>query len=549
MRKFLLIFIIFLASILRLYNLAENRPHLTNDEVALGYNAYSILTTGKDEWGEAMPVIFKSFGDWKPGFYVYLTVPSVAVFGLNDFAVRLPSALSGVFAVILIFLIAKKLFKQKNIAYFASLLLAISPWHIHFSRGAWEANVALTLLLAGIYFFLISLKNNKYLIMSAIFFGLTLWTYQSAKLGTFIVLLALAIYAKKDLLRFNKKYFAVAFVVGLLIALPVIKSLTTEKAGRIEVKSLFSYERPIEYIQSSITDQSGEEKGDLLFSVFHPEWFNFTRGVFSRYSNHFSGRFLFFEGDWPNPKHSSPNIGYFLLLDAPLLIIGLLSLSRGRKKEGYFVLLWLALAPLASAITRDSVHGVRALNMVIPLVLVSARGASVMIKKYKFIFIMFVALYLYNFAIYLDAYHVHGKQVDAKQYFYGYKQVVEHILPIQDNYEKIIFDQSFDQPYIFFNLYGVKTRKQIYQPKHFQANRDYEDSPSGDVGKVKSLGNIVFRDVNWEADKLEEEVLLVGREEHFPLEEIYVSEDYNATKILYPDGKVSFVVVEVNRND
>jgi len=60
--KTLLVVIILLASFLRLYNLANVPPHLTPDEASLGYNAYSILKTGKDEYGKFMPIIFKSFG-------------------------------------------------------------------------------------------------------------------------------------------------------------------------------------------------------------------------------------------------------------------------------------------------------------------------------------------------------------------------------------------------------------------------------------------------------------------------------------------------------
>ena len=65
------------------------------DEAALGYNAYSILETGRDEYGQILPIIFKSFGDYKPGFYVYLTLPFIKVFGLNELSVRLPSIILG----------------------------------------------------------------------------------------------------------------------------------------------------------------------------------------------------------------------------------------------------------------------------------------------------------------------------------------------------------------------------------------------------------------------------------------------------------------------
>src|SRR5258708_39046069 len=102
MKRLAIIFLIlFVALALRTYKIDINPPGLTPDEASLGYNAYSILKTGRDEYGTILPVIFKSFGDYKPGLYVYLAVPAVATFGLNETAVRLPRVIAGVFTVYL----------------------------------------------------------------------------------------------------------------------------------------------------------------------------------------------------------------------------------------------------------------------------------------------------------------------------------------------------------------------------------------------------------------------------------------------------------------
>ena len=93
MKKICLTFIIFLALALRLYRLAEFPTGLNADEAAIGYNAYSLLETGKDEFGHPWPINFQSFNDWKPGLYFYLVLPLVKILGLNEWAVRLPSAI------------------------------------------------------------------------------------------------------------------------------------------------------------------------------------------------------------------------------------------------------------------------------------------------------------------------------------------------------------------------------------------------------------------------------------------------------------------------
>jgi len=538
--KILLFLIFFIAIVLRLYKLGEYPIHLTNDEAAIGYNAYSILKTARDEHGEFLPIIFKSFGDWKPGLYIYATVPSVWLFGINEFATRLPSAIAGIISVYLVYLLCKKLFTSK-IAFFASFSLAINPWHIHFSRGAWEANLALTLLLAGIWFFYQTVKEKKYffLIISSSFFALTLWAYQSAKLASLLPLVVLVFIYRGYLLKIPKKYLFAAVTVGLLISTPIVLSVFNGKAGRIEVMSIFSYERPKEYIQETILNQENITQDSLLFKLFHSEALNFARGILGRYLNYFSGRFLFFEGDWSSLRHSSANVGYLLFAEIPVLILGLFQLFKKRKnKEAAFFLFWLFLAPIPAAITRDSVHGVRALNLIIPLVVVLGFGLSFLIKYFKLIFIFIVfPVYLYSMLIYINSYYVQNLFVNAKNYFYGYREVVKELDAIGKN-KAIVFDQSFDQPYIFFLFY------QRIEPSIYQEQVDFSEVISGDVGFVNKLNNILFRPITWENDKELKNTLIVGKAVKFPLDEVENIEVYNLKKIKYPNGDDDFYIVE-----
>src|SRR3989338_286967 len=118
--KLIIILILLLAAFLRFYKIDQVPPSLSWDEVSIGYNAYSILKTGKDEWGEAYPLAFKSFGEYKYPIHIYASVASIYFFGLNEFALRFPSALFGVINIFLLFLIAFKLFKNQFIALIAA---------------------------------------------------------------------------------------------------------------------------------------------------------------------------------------------------------------------------------------------------------------------------------------------------------------------------------------------------------------------------------------------------------------------------------------------
>ena len=162
--KKLLLLILTVAFLLRAVGLNSYPPGFTPDEASFGYDAYSILETGRDQWGKSFPLTLQSFGDYKSPLYSYVAIPFVAVFGLEKYSVRLANAVVGTLAVYLTYLLAYELFNNRLIfktkvdpeigAIIASFLLAISPWHVMMSRGAFEANLALFFIVAGVYFFL-----------------------------------------------------------------------------------------------------------------------------------------------------------------------------------------------------------------------------------------------------------------------------------------------------------------------------------------------------------------------------------------------------------
>jgi len=556
-RKYILVIILLTSALLRLWNLGNVPPGITADEAALGYNAYSILKTGRDEYGKILPVIFKSFGDYKPGLYIYLTAPFVAVFGLNEWSVRLPSALAGVGAVWLLYLIIRKLknenlgIRNSKLEIVAGFLLAVNPWHIQFSRGAWEVNVALTLTLAGIYFFLKLQDSIKYLKYCVVFFALTLVTYQGAKLSSLIVIAILVILYWNELLKKLKDKFSdliLPVVLGAIISLPILFSLFTGQTGRLEVFSVFSYPRPHDYLQNFLSE-GNEKLGSVSYYLFHSETLNFTRGVFGRWFNHFSGGFLFFEGDWPNPRHTPPNHGTLLLIDLILIPLGFLSLVKFKNKFSVFVLWWLVLSLLPAVLSRDAVQAVRAYNMLIPLVIISSLGACYFFdfaanRKNQILSYFCDAsaavIFLASFAYYMDAYLVHMRAHNARYWEYGMKEVVQTVLPIQTNYDRVIVQQSYAQPYIYFLFYGK------YDPAQYQKNSKLTNYLGPDVGLVDKLDNIEFSFYSWPVTP-KQNTLIVGT----PVVIVdFNPADYDLIKeIKYPSGEVAYKILSTrNKN-
>ena len=151
--KFILIFIIVLGAFLRLINLGSLPNAYSPDELAQGYTAYSIIQTGKDEWGSKNLFNLQSFGDYKPPIQTLLMIPSIKLFGLTPFAVRLPNAIFSIATILLTYLIAKLLFNNSQIGLLSSLFVCLSPWSLPMSRIALEANLVVFIISLATYLF------------------------------------------------------------------------------------------------------------------------------------------------------------------------------------------------------------------------------------------------------------------------------------------------------------------------------------------------------------------------------------------------------------
>ena len=470
----ILAIILFLGFSLRLYRLSSLPPGLTWDEAALGYNAYSILKTARDEHGAFLPLIFKSFGDYKPGLYVYLTVPFVALFGLNEFAVRLPSVVFGTLAIYGVYLLVTslKLKTSNKPGLLAALALALSPWHIHFSRGAWEVNVFVTILLFAIYFFIKSLKNPKYFIFWTLLSASTVLVYQGAKMLTPLVFLALLIIYFPKVKKILSSWMApqshriILVFLGLSLSILFIQNLTGPAGNRLTRLSIFGY-RP-------------EISGNKLF---HNQAQLTSQLIASRYLYHFSPEVLFYQGNVVTERGHLPKQGMLYITDAFLLLLGLVVLVRSKNKQSRFLILSLLfLSPLPASLTLSEFSTVRGLFMVIPLSIISALGLYYLLTQTKkiisFPILVFIVL---NTILTLNIYFNHSFETLAKEFNYGYKQAFEQInsLPKAD---KIIFTDVYGQPYIYYLFYNQ------FNPKDYQRLNSYQ-SQGVDVGKVDRVGD------------------------------------------------------------
>ena len=465
--KFLLLAVILIAGFLRFYQLGANPPSLTWDEAAWGYNAYSIGINGQDEFGRFLPHDYlESFGDFKPPMYAYLDVIPVKFLGLNEFSTRFPSALFGVLTVFLTYFLVQRIFwnakDKKNYALAATFILAISPWHIMLSRAAFEANVATFFLCLGVWGFLAAVQDKKwYLIISAVSFAFSMYTFNTSRVVAPLLVLLLAFAFRKRLFQIKKEVLA-AFIVGLAVFLPTAWFLLTPQAAlRFQEVNIFSDAAVVKTANQEIAND-----GNAFWSkIIHNRRFLYSLDYAKHYFDNLSPNFLFITGDG-NPKFSIQSVGQMYLWDIPFVVIGILFLLR--KKEGYWWLvpLWLLIGIIPAATAEQTPHALRIEAVLPTFQIISAYGLIVFLsfcKRFRyFIASILIALLLINLAYFCHDYFAHYPSEFSGEWQYGYKQSIAYVQSVQSKYDYVQVTNALGRPYIYY-LFYTKTSPLDYR--------------------------------------------------------------------------------------
>ncbi len=460
--NFALLSIIILAAFLRFYQLGQNPPSLDWDETAHGYNAYSILKTGRDEYGYKMPLSLRSFDDYKPPLYTYLVVPSVAIFGLNNFAVRFPSAFLGVLAILFTYLMVLELLNKKQIALLAALFLAISPWHLQFSRVAFETNSAIFWSVLGTWAFLRGARSKDkkityWLTFSSLSFGANLFMYHNARVFIpFYAAMLLFLYRQK-LLQYKKQLIlpAIISVIFIIILIPIITSIAGQ--SRFKGTTIFA-DASFQFKDSELIAQD-EKNGQLLIGkLFHNRRFVYVPVLIESYLSHLNPTFLFFKADME--RHHAPLVGLLYLWDIPFIVAGVYFLIKNKFRNNSKIIIfwWFIVAPIAASVTWGIPHALRS-EIYLPIYQVfTALGVynlySYSKRKANFAIIAASLLFL-NFIFYLHQYYIHMPIEYSRQWLYGRKEAALFTDSIKSGYDRVIVSTKLEQPHEFW-LYYLK---------------------------------------------------------------------------------------------
>jgi len=506
--------VLFIAVILRLWKISEVPVSLFGDELDVGYQAHSILKTGRDYSGNFLPLHFQSLAEWRTPLYIYSSVPTVALFGISPLGVRLPAAIFGILGVWAIYLLSNELVRKKfgilrrhrrwNLEFgiLPAFLLAVSPWHIQYSRAGFEATEVLAFLLFGLYFFFKAQDLPRYFWVSIALLTFTPWIYSTAKLFTPFLFVFLFFMWRKEIVKFPKRDLVKALIAGIVVGLPIAFSTFlaggTQRAGHLSIFTDPTTANEIAVARELDAKARGNEgigiNPQASDRFFHNKVFFWTGRVIKNYLQTVSSEFLFIEGD-PNLRHSTKGVGQFYYIEAVFLILGIiLFFSNAEKKIKLFIAFWLVFGILPAAVTRDGGnHATRTIIVLPALIFLICLGWSKTLTflkvkwSGKILIGALLGFWLLEFVFYQHTFWIHNPRDSERWWHYGFGEAIQSIKEVEKSYDRIIISMAGEPAWIFFAGFYQ------YPPEVWQKNAPLRnDVYLPGFGKISHIDKFYF---------------------------------------------------------
>jgi 4-amino-4-deoxy-L-arabinose transferase-like glycosyltransferase len=482
----LLTAILIIAGLFRLPYLNTHMPSLYGDEIAIGYNALSIVKTGRDEFGRFMPLQFESWGDQKNPVYIYAVAFVQLLTGPTPASVRLPSALAGIVAVYLTYRLVMLLKLGEGVALFSALILSLTPWHIHISRGGYEANLALTLGLASVVY-LLQKKN----ILSVLMLVLSTYTYYTSKIFTpALLLLTWTWMVQGQKSKIWLKSFIKYWILAFILAIPIIY-LALFADGQARFKAINIFADKTVALRVIRNRNFFEDAKSLTAKLLENRATYHYQDFFTYYFDNFSGQFLFVGGD-SNVRYGLGNHGMLYVIDAPFILAGIIMLYSKNRKVWLFLFAWLLLAPLPTALVGRA-YGLRSLVM-LPILQIFAGYSLYQVylwsKQSKLNVLLYTTcclLYAGSVSIWTTRYIYQYPSYGKYWYDGTMHEALEFAKEREDKYDQIIITQSYGEESMYYAFYN-----QI-DPRVYRQAKDNKLTIDG-VPMIK-IGKYYFGDI------------------------------------------------------
>ncbi|NCN87783.1 MAG: hypothetical protein GW941_02715 [Candidatus Pacebacteria bacterium] len=575
-KLFLKIFllIIFVGAFLRISTLGQIPVSLYWDEAAMLTDAKVVSATGMDMHGNAWyQLMYPSYGDYKLPVYIWLASLSVKLFGVSEFALRLPSALAGIGTIITAGYIARLLFKDsrkvdpKILQLLTMTIVAFSPWSILFSRTAFEGHLAQFFVSLSISFLLWiyssigQIKKIKIgingetilllfkLIIVAILGAIATYTYFSVRFVWPVVIIVLQIFFSMKLAANNIKIkeliknviigSAIPLLTFFALLIPMIKSPLYQASNqfRYSTSSILN-SNDYALISNQLREQAGNSFIDRFF--FHRHLL-MLKELAINYTDHLSINYLFVTGD-SNLRHGTTTHGLFLIILLPVFIYGLFKLFINNKRALFVLISWWLIALLPASVPETTPHALRSLNALIPLSIIIAYGLTQFVQfslirsnklKFKLLLSTFSLLAIINFAYFINHYYNHYPAQSSHDWQDGYKELALTIDQNKDSVTTVWVEPFEGRFYLWLLAFGS------YNPQQIQ------EIPKVNYS-INEIDNIKIAPFDWQRLKTNPyKIIIAGETNNIKSKLETLDKKPNWTKEIFShDGISRFLVVE-----
>ena len=477
MRWFYLISIVLVAFVLRIFNIEKLPLGVWQDEASFGYNAYCISETGRAANGDFLPFFFDAWGstEYSNGAFYYLLVPLIKIFGSTIFTLRLATCVIGTLTVFFTYKLVA-LYFQRQIALLAAFLLAISPWHIQFSRIAMDEITLPLFFVLSFYLFSLGLKRaNKYIVFSSVPIAVSFYCYAVVKLFVPLFYFFFLLLTFRKILEKKERIVTCIFIV-LLLLIPMLTFPKDKLQMRFNLLSITNSYYSLEPKRKEL------EKTNLSFLTKNN--FLLTSTIFvQNYFKHISADFLLKRGS-SNMREHVGGRGQLLWFTFWMGLVGFFYLLFKRQKELYIFLIWFLLFSVPASLTWEGIpHAGRCICGLPVFEILASVGFFSLLRftrklfstSYKLTAILtclILLLIIFNgakdFSNYLRDYFTNYQSRSAPWYnydIYAISKATEHL----KNYDLFIIPLGFDYNIFYTTLLFL----QKVDPKKW-LNKDFK---------------------------------------------------------------------------
>jgi hypothetical protein len=470
------------ALVFYLRDIGVNPVALFCDEAEIGLESYRLLHG--DAETTRIPFFYHHFGYDLGLLPLAATAPFVAIFGLDDFSVRLASSALMLATFVTVYFTLRRL--RTPLAFVAVALLAFSPIVIHLSRANFGQTPSILLIALGFDRYVVARQSGRIrpAILGGLFFGVAAFGnpsfYVIVPLVVGAICLSELIYNGRRVRDYATVGYTLGFTILAMLPLPY-RALTDDTFWRrfreknISTAPLFSSDRLSQLIDN--------------------------------YPKYFSRAYLFEVGEVGLPgafisRHSVHGAGLLSAIALPVVLFGLFSLYILRRDpQARFFLPWFVVAvfyPLPDLLTTSvgqapytvsvfgsclclafiagcALRGLEALGtgaVQLPhlpresAVRIRRTGddqtstpaaAPVTVRPWLLPGVAAVVLLLVTVSgwrFYIGPYHDYPAiSADYWGWQFGPKQMIAYYLDHQDEYDEFVMDGNFNEAYVFLDFY------------------------------------------------------------------------------------------------